>query len=90
MSIALQARDHGRQRTDSTGRSFSAAPVTIDEMAAMVPGLDTEHFRRLQRDRRHAEQQLQAQQAPAARELVGAATGNRHSGGGWLREVACV
>ena len=84
--MVLQARDHGRQRADSTGGSFSAAPVTLDQMADMVPHLDTEHFRGLQTDRRLAEQAQQAQQAPV-RELVGAGTGHTGSSGDWRREV---
>ena len=77
-----QARDHGRQRSAGTGGSFGAEPLTMDEMAVMVPGLDAAHFRRLQTDRRLAEQQTQPE---PARELVGVAAGSTRSS--WRREV---
>ncbi len=79
-----QARDHGRQRSIDTDGRFSAEAVTMDRMALMVPGLDAAHFRTLQTDRRHQEQQTQPE---PARELVVAAAGSARSSSNWRREV---
>ena len=82
---AAQARDHGRVRPSSSER-FSGEPVTMDQMAAMVPGLDAEHFRQLQT--KHCQPEETAANAPA-RELVGAAVASSSgSGVGWRREVS--
>ena len=85
--LCAKARDHGRVRPSSGG--FSGEPVTMDSMAAMVPGLDAEHFRRLQT--KHCRPEEEAARAPA-RELVGAAVASSSSSSssdvGWRREVS--